>query len=134
MFNHHPNPHLWVHKMDSRCCLYCQFPSYCVWSVFQTRNGQKTSTINAEWVCHRKFLLGNIAHCVMSVLWKMRYWSVKSRYLQDIIVRFIDIIRINYSRRYDIQIFSLPSFRCDYCKTYFYPVVTNWWMQTLQIL
>ena len=40
-FNHHPDPHIWVYKMDPRCCLYWQFPWYCVWAIFLTRNGQK---------------------------------------------------------------------------------------------
>ena len=36
----------------------------------------------------------------------MRGWSVKSRYLYNTILCFINIIRINYTRIYDIQSFS----------------------------
>ena len=36
----------------------------------------------------------------------MRGWSVKSRYLYNTILCFINIIRINYTRSYDIQSFS----------------------------
>ena len=45
---------------------------------------------------------------------KMSGWSVKSRYLYDTILCFIDIVRINYARSYNIQIFFLPSYRCDF--------------------
>ena len=50
----------------------------------------------------------HLAHGVMSVLWKMRGWSVKSSYLHYIILCFIDIIRRNYTRSYNIQSFSYP--------------------------
>ena len=33
---------------------------------------------------------------------------MKSRYLQDTILRFIDIIHRNYTRNYDIKSFSYP--------------------------
>ena len=39
---------------------------------------------------------------------KMGDWGVKSRYLWDTILHFIDIIRINYTRSYNIQSFSYP--------------------------
>ena len=48
---------------------------------FRQKNGPKIATKNSEWVCHRIFLLVNLAHGVISVSWKMRCWSVKSRYL-----------------------------------------------------
>ena len=44
-----------------------------------------------EWVYHHKFLLGEIAHGVMSVSWKMRVWSVKSRYLYNNILRLLTL-------------------------------------------
>ena len=66
----------------------------------------KTATINVELVCHRKFLFVNLANGVMSVSWKTIGWSVKSRYLYNTILCFINIIRINYTRIYDIQSFS----------------------------
>ena len=63
------SPHLWVYKMDPRWFLYWEFLWYCVKSVCQARDGQNISTKNAEWVCHRQFLLGNIAHGGISVWW-----------------------------------------------------------------
>ena len=44
-FNGHPNTHLWVHRMDTRDCLYWKLPWYCVWSVCQAKYGQK--------ICHQ---------------------------------------------------------------------------------
>ena len=108
-FNLHPDPQLWVYKRNSKCCLYCQFPWYCVWSVCQARDGQKNATKNGESFRCCQFSLVNIAHVVMSVSWKNRYWSVKSRYFEDTILRFIDIIHISHTRSYDIQSFSHPT-------------------------
>ena len=58
--------------------------------------------------------LGNLGHGVMSISWKMRGWGVKSRYVQDNILCFIDIIYRDYTRNYDIQSFYLPRCRCDF--------------------
>ena len=48
---------------------------------FRQGMGKKTATKNVEWFRHRQFLLGNLTHGIMSISWKMRGWSVKSRYL-----------------------------------------------------
>ena len=47
-FNRHPNPHLWVYKMDPRYCPYWKFNCYCVWSCCQARDEKKTATKKAE--------------------------------------------------------------------------------------
>ena len=65
---------------------------------------------------------------------KMRGWSVKSRFLQDTILYFIDIIYRNYNRSNDTCIFSLPKCRWNLYIYVFDLVVTNWQMQTLQVL
>ena len=49
--------------------------------IISDRKWAKNATKNTKWVCHCKFLIRNIAHCIMSVSWKMRGWSMKSKYL-----------------------------------------------------
>ena len=61
-----------------------------------------TFTKNVEWVFLHQFFLSNISHGVMSISWKIRVWSVKSSNLQDTILCFIEIIRRNYIRSYDV--------------------------------
>ena len=99
-FNHHPNPHTWVYKIDPRCCLYWKFLWCYVWSVFQARN--------AEWVYHCKFLLENIAHGVMSVSWKWEVGVWNQGIFMILLCLLIDIIPRNYTRSYNIQSFSYP--------------------------
>ena len=44
--------------------------------------GKTNATKNAEWVCHLKFSLRNIAHGVISVSLKTRSWGLKPRYFR----------------------------------------------------
>ena len=129
-FNRQPNTHLWVYKMDPRCCLYWQFPWYCVWLVFQARHGQKN--------CYQKcvisplllFLLGNIAYGVMSISWKIEAVilnQVTSRILFCILlISYVDIILEAMVSR----VSPYPDIGVIF-ERYIYLEVKNWWMLTL---
>ena len=58
---------------------------------------------------------------------------MKSRYLYDNILCFIQIIHRNYTRSYDIQIFPYPAVGVIF-ENLFYLVYTSWWVQILQVL
>ena len=57
----------------------CTTTILCLVSISGEGWEKNTATKNAEWVCRRQFLLDNLTHGALSVLWKMRGWSLKSR-------------------------------------------------------
>ena len=109
------------------------FGQYVRWGM-----GENTDTKNVEWVFCRQFLLNKISHRVMFVSWYMRVLSMKSRYLLDNILHFIDINHICCIIRYDIKIFyhtstnlSDPMTCSNFCywlclKLFTHPVRSLW--------
>ena len=103
--------------MDPRCYPYWNFHLYYVWLVFQVRDWRKN--------CHKKcgmsplspVSLGNISHDVMSVSWKKWEDGVWNQGTFRIIL-FIDTIRRNYTRSYNIHSFFLLRCRCNPRKIY----------------
>ena len=62
------------------------------------------------------FSLVNIVHDVISILGEMRGWNLKTRYLLNTILCFIDIICKNYTLSYNILSFSYPAVRVIFDK------------------
>ena len=77
LFNHHPNPHLWVYKIDSRCCLYWQFLLYYIWWVCQDRDGRKTATkTRSDFVVASFWLaISTIVSCPFSERLEAGVWN-----------------------------------------------------------